>query len=389
MAAWGGCAQARDLPLYYYNLALQARANYERALATNRPEVIRAYYNYALAAHDDYVRAYQAYYGQPVVQPVAARPVVQRVAATPGPDATKGKLARTKTKTEDRKQAATAPADKTTLSLSGGFRYATDTSGRPDIIPREDSFILNTTASLLDERKLGSIRSFRLRTDFSVYADFYLDNSESDYDVLSLKLGPVFPLSKEWQLAVLPFGEVSFLDYKRFSHKGGFAAAIENLGDHYLHTLEVKFGRENFSSDFDGRDAGQPEINATLAFYDTFDKADKFFVTPSFAFNNAEDSRFRYLQPGVSLQYETPFGKSVLFALTLNYFARLYEGKDINVARNRRDANFLASPTLTYKGFIFDSVDLIGHYSYRQNWSNDGAEDYESHSVGLNVKWDY
>ena len=443
MAVWAGYAQARDLPLYYYNLALQARANYERALATNRPDVIRAYYDYALAAHDDYVRTYQAFYGQPMVQTVAARADsgqvfaallkdpsnvalnlryaqlaeaegaprkaltayqralrldprnavaqqgLERVAALLGPDATKGLLVRSKDRTHDRQQAARATGAETAISLDGGFRYETSGSSRPDIIPREDSLILNASGSLVDERTLGTIKSFRLRTDLFVYADFYLDNSDNDYDLLSLKLGPVFPLSKEWQLAVLPFAEVSFLDYKRFSHKGGFSAAFENLSDHWLNTVEVKLGREDFSSDFEGRDASQPEITATMALYDIINKEDYFFVTPTFAFNNAEQSRFRYLQPGVSLQYETPVAKTFLIGMNLSYFARLYEGKEIDVARNRRDANFLVAPMLTYKGFLLDSIDLIGRYSYEQNWSNDAAQNYASHSVDLNVKWDY
>ena len=442
-AAWTGYAEARDLPLYYYNLALQARANYERALTTNRPDVVRAYYDYSLAAHDDYVRAYQAFYGRPGVRTVAARPDsnrvfasllgdpgnvalnvryaqlaeaegaprkaltayqralrldpknvaaqqgLDRVVALLGPDATKGILTRSKDQVDERQQAADAAGSETFMSLEGGFRYETSASGRPDIIPREDSFILNASGSLVDERTVGTITDFRLRTDFYVYADFYIDNDNSDYDLISLKVGPVFPISKEWQFVVMPFAEASFLDYKHFSHKGGVSAAFENLGDHWLNTVEVKLGREDFSSDFDGRDATQPEIAATLVAYDLINKKDHFFFTPTFAYNNAEESRFRYLQPGLSLQYESPIASSFILGMTLSYFARLYEGKEINVARNRRDANFLAAPTLTYKGFIFDSVDLIGRYSFEQNWSNDGAQNYDSHSVGLNVKWDY
>ena len=72
MVAWLGCAQARELPLHYYNLAQLARVNYEHSLLTKRSDLINSYYNYAIATYEDYVRAYNAFYGQTVQKAVAA-----------------------------------------------------------------------------------------------------------------------------------------------------------------------------------------------------------------------------------------------------------------------------------------------------------------------------
>jgi hypothetical protein len=442
MAAWLGCAQARDLPLYYYNLAQAAKVNYERAVLTNRPDVIQAYYNYALSAHEDYVRAYEAFYGGArttvatapnsgqvfaalIQKPgdialnlqyaqlaeaegaprkaltayqralrldpknVAAQKGLQRVTALLGPDATKGLLLRSRDEVENRRAGANARGSATILSTNTGIRYESSTSGRPDIIPRTNSAIVNASASLFDERTLGSMRDFRIRTDLSVDADFYIDNQASDYDTISLKLGPVFPLANSWQLSLAPFVEVNFLDYKYFSHKGGVSAAIENLKDHWLNTITVKFGRENFSSDFNGQDASQPEISATLAAYNLLYKNDYFFLTPALAYNNAEFDRFRYVQPGFSTQYNVPLEKNFHFGLDMAYFNRFYDDSEPTVARNRRDYNFLIGPSLTIKGFVLDSIDLVGRYSYERNWSNDSTQRYNSHTTGLNAKWDF
>lgn len=444
MVAWLGYAQARDLPLYYYNLAQSARANYERSLLTNRPDLIDSYYKYAVATHEDYVRAYNAFYGQAAQQAVAVAPDsgqvfaellkdpgnialnlryaqlaeaegaprkaltayqralridpnntaalqgLERIAAVLGPDATKGLLLRSKDDVDNRKDAAAASGSETVFSLDGGFRYDTSASGRPDIIPRSDSFIFNASGSVFDERTLGKIRDFRLRTDLYVYSDIYLDNRDSDYNLLSLKVGPVFPLASDWQLALTPFGEISFLDYKRFSHKGGAAVSIENLQYHWLNTAEFKLGRENFSSDFEGRDAAQAEFSATFALYNLIRKDDYFFLTPGLAYNNADQDRFRYLQPAISAQYEIPVIAKLLFAADVSFFSRLYDGSEDTVpGGTRRDFNLSTGPTLTYKGFILDSIDLIARYAYEKNYSNDSTQRYESHSAGLNVKWDY
>ena len=75
--------------------------------------------------------------------------------------------------------------------------------------------------------------------------------------------------------------------------------------------------------------------------------------------------------------------------MLVSHFTRLYEGSEINVAKDRRDAKFVVSPAFIYSGFFFDSTDLTAQYHFVQNLSNDGAQDYKSHSVGVNVKWNY
>ena len=443
MATWLGYAQARNLPLYYYNLAQSARADYERSLLTKRPDLIDSYYSYAVASHEDYVRAYDAFYGQAVQQAtaaalnssqvvamlqqdpgnialnlryaqlaeaegaarkaliayqralrvdpnnVAALAGLERITAVLGPNAAKGLLPRTKDDANNRLAAANANDPETVFSLNGGFRYATSASNRPGIIPRSDSAILNASGSIFDERPLGKIDNLRLRTYLYAYTDFYTENRSSDYDLLSLKIGPVFALASDWQLALTPFGEISFLNYKRLSHRGGAAVSIENLQDHWLNTVEFKLARENFSSKFKGRNAAQADFSATFALYSLLRKDDYFFLKPGLAYNNAGQDRFRYLQLVISAQYEIPIIKKLLFGANITYFSRLYDGSEVDVASERRDFNVIAGPSLTYKGFILDSIDIVGRYSYEQNWSNDSTQQYESHSTNLNVKWDY
>ena len=442
MAAWVVCVQAKELPLHYYNLAQAARANYEHSLVTKRPDLINSYYNYAIATYEDYVRAYNAFYGQIIQQAIAApnsdqvfsalqkdpgnialnlryaqlmeaegakskaliayqrtlrfdhnnaaaKEGLERTSSILGPATTKELLLRTKHDVDNGETTTNINSAKTTFSVDGGFRYATNASGRSDIIPRTDSPILNASGSILDERTLGKMHDFRLRTDLFVYSDLYLRDRDSDYNRLSLKVGPVFPLASNWQLALAPFGEINFLNYERFSDTGGASVSVENLQGHWLNVAELKLSRENFSSEFKSRNAAQAELSATLALYNLLRKGDYFFLIPGLKYNNAEQDRFRYMEPAVSAQYEIPFLKKLLFRANITYFSRFYDDSGVDVAGQQHDSNLTSKPSLAYKGFIQDTIDIVGSYSYEQNWSNDSTQQYDSHSAGVNLKWNY
>ena len=442
MVAWLGCAQARELPLHYYNLAQLARVNYEHSLLTKRSDLINSYYNYAIATYEDYVRAYNAFYGQTVQKAVAApnsnqvylalqqdpgnialnlryaqlmeaegtkfkallayqralrvdhnnaaaKAGFERISSILGPATTKELLLRSKHDVDNGKTTTNVNSTKTTLSFDGGFRYASGASGRPDIIPRTNSTILNASGSFFDERMLGKMHDFRLRTDLFVYGDLYLRDRDSDFNRLSLKVGPVFPLANNWQLALAPFGKISLLNYERFSDTGGASVSIENLQGYWLNKAEFKISRENFSSEFKGRNAAEAQLSATLALYSLLQKGDYFFLTPGLTYNNARQDRFRYIEPAISAHYEIPFLEKLLFRADINYFCRFYDDSEADVAGKRRDSNLISRPSLTYKGFIQEAIDIVGSYSYEQNWSNDSTQQYESHSAGVNLKWNY
>jgi hypothetical protein len=377
-------AQPRDLPLYYYQKALEARANYVRSLKTNRPDVIRAYYDYALAAHDDYVRAYRAFYAQqPQIVQASAHP--PQVAMAPKPTPAKTRPVRHKEAEEMRREVA--QTDKTTLHTAFGFRYQTNTSGRPTIIDRVDSIIFNLDATLLDERSLSS--DFRWRTLFNADADFYVSNGDHNFQTLMLQTGPVFPVAKGWQIAFAPFAEVNINDNKYFSYRAGVGTALENLGDSWLNNLQVKFARETFSDEFPGYDANQPEVSATFAAYSLFDKGDILYLTPSAIYNDAETDALHYWQPGFLIQYDAAIMEKLRIAFDFEWFSRLYDGGGINVAGNRRDTNFRIGPTLTYRGFFVDDVALVARYNVINNLSNDREQDYASHVSSINMKWQF
>ena len=63
----GVCASERATSLLQSSQL--ARVNYEHSLLTKRSDLINSYYNYAIATYEDYVRAYNAFYGQTVQKP--------------------------------------------------------------------------------------------------------------------------------------------------------------------------------------------------------------------------------------------------------------------------------------------------------------------------------
>ncbi|MBH73617.1 MAG: hypothetical protein CMM57_08145 [Rhodospirillaceae bacterium] len=382
-------AISQDLPLYYYERALQARHNYENALLTNNPAVIKAYYEYALATHDDYIRSYQARHGRAAFQP--KKNVGGQLPTHSGqPQDNLSTRLQQHSKTKKKPPQSTHSQDKGTLiTLGAGFLANTNTSIRPDIIKPESDLIFSAAALLLNESTLSTGHRYYLRTKFNANAKFNIENSENSYDLFSLKAGPVMRVSEKWQISGLPFSEVNLLNYKYFSHNNGLAIALENTEQYWINEIALEFSREFFTKKYEAYEAARQQIAANLLFSNSLTKADELSIKPVISYIKARSSQYTYLNPGIVLRYSVPVAGSVRMSMLVSHFTRLYEGSEINVSKDRRDAKFVVSPSFIYSGFFFDSTDLTAQYRFVQNWSNEVAQDYKSHSVGLNVKWTY
>ena len=389
LATFWSNAISQDLPLYYYERALQARLNYENALLTNNPAVIKAYYEYALATHDDYIRSYQARRGRVAFQP--KKNVGSDVPTHSGqPQDNFSARLQQHSPTEKNPSQSTHSQDKGTLiTLGAGFLSDTNTSIRPDIIKPESDLIFSATASLLNESTLSTDHRYYLRTKFNANAKFNIENSENSYDLFSLKAGPVMRVSEKWQISGLPFSEVNLLNYKYFSHNNGLAIALENTEQYWINEIALEFVREFFVKKYEAYEAAKQQITANLLFANSLTKADELSIKPVISYIKARGSQYTYLNPGIVLRYSVPVAGSVRMSMLVSHFTRLYEGSKINVSKDRRDAKFVVSPSFIYSGFFFDSTDLTAQYRFVQNWSSEVAQDYKSHSVGLNVKWTY
>ena len=187
----------------------------------------------------------------------------------------------------------------------------------------------------------------------------------------------------------LPFAEVNLLNYKYFSHSNGFAIALENTQQYWINEITLEFGREFFTKKYESYEAAKQQIAANLLFSDSLTNSDQLSIRPVYAYIKARGSQYTYFKPGIVLRYHVPIADSARMSMQVSHFTRLYEGSEIDVSNNRRDTTFVASPAFTYSNFFFDSTDLTAQYRFVQNWSNDGAQNYKSHSVGLNMKWNY
>ena len=389
LATLWSSAISQDLPLYYYERALQARLNYENALLTNNPAVIEAYYEYALATHDDYIRSYQARRSRVAFQP--KKNVGSQVPTLSGqPQDNLSTRLQQHSPTEKNQSQSTHSQDKgTSIMLGAGFLSDTNTSIRPEIIKPESDLIFSATAALLNESTLSTGHRYYLRTKFNANAKFNIENSENSYDLFSLKAGPVMRVSEKWQISGLPFSEVNLLNYKYFSHNNGLAIALENTEQYWINEIALEFVREFFVKKYEAYEAAKQQITANLLFANSLTKADELSIKPVISYIKARGSQYTYLNPGIVLRYSVPVAGSVRMSMLVSHFTRLYEGSKINVSKDRRDAKFVVSPSFIYSGFFFDSTDLTAQYRFVQNWSNEVAQDYKSHSVGLNVKWTY
>ena len=381
-------AISQDLPLYYYERALQARFNYENALLTNNSAVIKAYYEYALATHDDYIRSYRARRGRVAFQP--EKNVDTKVPKHRGqPQENLSTQLQHSPAEKNLSQGARSHNKGTSITLGVGFLSDTNTSIRPEIIKPESDLIISATALLLNESTLSTDHRYYLRTKFNANAKLNIENSENGHDLFSLKAGPVMRVSEKWQISGLPFAEVNLLNYKYFSHSNGFAIALENTQQYWINEITLEFGREFFTKKYESYEAAKQQIAANLLFSDSLRNSDQLSIRPVFSYIKARGSQYTYFNPGIVLRYRVPIADSARMSIQVSHFTRLYEGSEIDVSNNRRDTTFVASPAFTYSKFFFDSTDLTAQYRFVQNWSNDGAQDYKSHSVGLNVKWKY
>jgi len=389
LATSSASAISQDLPLYYYERALQARFNYENALLTNNSTVIKAYYEYALATHDDYIRSYRARHGRVAFQPEKnVDTKVPKHGAQPQENLPNQVQKHSPTE-KNLSQGARSQDKGTSIALGVGFLSDTNTSIRPEIIKPESDLIISATASLLNESTLSTDNRYYLRTKFNANAKLNIENSENGYDLFSLKAGPVMRLSEKWQISGLPFAEVNLLNYKYFSHSNGFAIALENTQQYWINEITLEFGREFFAERYSSYEAAKQQIAANLLFSNSLRDMDELSIKPVFSYIKARGSQYTYFNPGIFLRYHIPIADSARMSMQVSHFTRLYEGSEIDVSNNRRDTTFVASPAFTYSKFFFDSTDLIAQYRFVKNWSNDGAQDYKSHSVGLNVKWNY
>lgn len=381
-------AISQDLPLYYYERALQARFNYENALLTNNPNVIKTYYEYALATHDDYIRSYQARRGRVALQP--KKNVGSKVLKNPGQPQETLSTRLQHSPTEKNLSPGTRSQDRgTSITLGAGFLSDTNTSIRPEIIKPESDIIFSATASLLNESTLSTGDRYYLRTKFNANAKFNIENNKNSYDLFSLKAGPVMRVSEKWQISGLPFAEVNLLNYKYFSYNNGLAIALENTEQYWINEITLGFSREFFTQRYEAYEAAKQQITANLLFSNSVKNRDQLSIKPVVSYIKARGSQYTYLNPGIVLQYSVPVASSAGMSILVSHFTRLYEGSEIDVSKDRRDAKFVVSPSFIYSGFLFDSTDLTAQYRFVQNWSNNRAQDYKSHSVGLNMKWNY
>ncbi len=389
LATWGSSAISQDLPLYYYERALQARFNYEKALLTNNPTIVKAYYEYALATHDDYIRSYQARRGSVASQP--EKHVLSKVPTHSGQLQKKKSVPlQHHTPNEKSPSKGTNSQNKNTvMSFGAAFLSDTNTSIRPGIIKPKSDLIFSAMASLLNESPLSTSHSYHLKTEFNANANFFIGDSENSHDLFSLKLGPVMRMSDKWQLSSSPFAEVNLLNYKYFSHKSGLAIALENTKQYWINEVTLAFSRENFANQYRSHDAAEQQITANLLVYDSLRKKDQLSIKPVVSYIKAKGSQYTYLNPGIVLRYSVPVAGSARMSMLVSHFTRLYAGSEINISKDRRDAKFIVSPAFIYSGFFFDSTDLTAQYRFVHNWSNEEAQDYKSHSVGVNVKWNY
>ena len=381
--------QARDLPLHYYKLALQARQNYEHALATNNERVIKAYYEYALAAYDDYAHSYRAL--KSTGGSTAGKRVGKRLQLNIDHSKQNKKQFAQSPTINEKKTANHTKEQKnsTSISVSTGLGSDTNASARPDIITPKNDYIFSATATLVNENAIDTNRKYHFRTGLNFDARFNLKQNENSYDLFSLKLGPVIRLSEKWRLSSLPFIQVNLLNYEYMANEGGFFIALENTDNHFIDTVTIKFGRETFSTRYAEHNASKQEIGSNFVLHDPFGYGDAFAIKPTLSYIKANKSRYTYLYPGLRIQYHLPLTEELHLGLLMSHNVRLYEGSGPNVSQDRRDFEIVASPSLTLNNILFSDIALITHYQFLNNSSNDSTHQFESHSVGVAFKWSY
>ena len=246
----------------------------------------------------------------------------------------------------------------------------------------------------LDHKR--SVEGLKYQATGLLFADGNFKFEASDLILVALQVGPLFKISKSWQLRPAILAERSTTDRaaqgnlafrSSLSWSAGTLFNFANLDEGPIRTVDTSLYFVGFDNETNGRDAIVFTSSSGLGFQG-FRKSDQWGLTPDFTFNGARGGRgtdgFRdlYYVVGFNLDYEIQVLENFRFGPTFSYHYKDYLSYEPGGSSKRDDHNFVTGLQASASEII-PKIELLGTYSYERNISRTTTETYRNHSMGL------
>ena len=246
----------------------------------------------------------------------------------------------------------------------------------------------------LDHKR--SVEGLKYQATGLLFADGNFKFEASDLILVALQVGPLFKISKSWQLRPAILAERSTTDRtatgnlafrSSLSWSAGTLFNFANLDEGPIRTVDTSLYFVGFDNETNGRDAIVFTSSSGLGFQG-FRKSDQWGLTPDFTFNGARGGRgtdgFRdlFYLVGFNLDYEIQVSENFRFGPTFSYHYKDYLSYQPGGSAKRDDHNFVTGLQASASEII-PKIELLGTYSYERNISRTTTETYRNHSMGL------
>ena len=281
----------------------------------------------------------------------------------------------------------------TTIAAVFGGRIDTNGPVNADGVGNRAEYNASMVLTLDHKR---SVEGLKYQATGLLFADGNFKFEASDLILVALQVGPLFKISKSWQLRPAILAERSTTDRaaqgnlafrSSLSWSAGTLFNFANLDEGPIRTVDTSLYFVGFDNETNGRDAIVFTSSSGLGFQG-FRKSDQWGLTPDFTFNGARGGRgsdgFRdlYYVVGFNSDYEIQVSENFRFGPTFSYHYKDYLSYEPRGSSKRDDHNFVTGLQASASEII-PKIELLGTYSYERNISRTPTETYRNHSMGL------
>ena len=281
----------------------------------------------------------------------------------------------------------------TTIAAVFGGRIDTNGPVNADGVGNRAEYNASMVLTLDHKR---SVEGLKYQATGLLFADGNFKFEASDLILVALQVGPLFKISKSWQLRPAILAERSTTDRaakgnlvfrSSLSWSAGTLFNFANLDEGPIRTVDTSLYFVGFDNETNGRDAIVFTSSSGLGFQG-FRKSDQWGLTPDFTFNGARGGtgtdgfRDLYYVVGFNLDYEIQVSENFRFGPTFSYHYKDYISYEPGGSAKRDDHNFVTGLQASASEII-PKIELLGTYSYERNISRTPTETYRNHSMGL------
>ena len=282
----------------------------------------------------------------------------------------------------------------TTIAAVFGGRFDVNGPVNADGVGNRSEYNASMVLTLDHKR---SVEGLKYQATGLLFADGNFKFESSDLILVALQVGPLFKISKSWQLRPAILAERSTTDRttrggnlffrNSLSWSAGTLFNFANLDEGPIRTVDTSLYFVGFDNETNGRDAIVFTSSSGLGFQG-FRKSDQWGLTPDFTFNGARGGtgtdgfRDLFYVVGFNLDYEIQVLENFRFGPTFSYHYKDYLSYEPGGSSKRDDHNFVTGLQASASEII-PKIELLGTYSYERNISRTPTETYRNHSMGL------